>query len=47
MEAVTGKDDEDEEVGNHHREVESVGVVDAREGAVGEFVPVTAHTSLG
>ena len=46
VEAVPREDDEDDEVGNHHREVEGIGVVYAREGAVGELVPITAHTTL-
>ena len=46
METVTGKDNEDDEVRNHHGEVERVRVINASEGAVGELVPVTAHTAL-
>jgi len=46
MEAVASEDDEDDEVGNHHREVEGVSVVHARKGAIGELVPVPAHTTL-
>jgi len=34
METVAGEDDEDDEVGNHHGEVERVRVINASEGAV-------------
>jgi len=34
MEAVTGEDNEDDEIGNHHGEVERVRVINASEGAV-------------
>jgi hypothetical protein len=35
-----------DEVGNHHRQVEAIGVVDARKGAIGDFVPVMAERTL-
>src|SRR5229473_853704 len=39
MEAVNGKDKKNDEVGNHHREVETIGVIDASECRVRNFVP--------
>jgi len=46
METVAGEDDEDDEVGNHHGEVERVRVINASEGAVGELVPIAAYAAL-
>ena len=46
MEAVTGEDNEDDEIGNHHGEVERVRVINASEGAVGELVPIAAYAAL-
>jgi hypothetical protein len=47
MEAVAGEDGEDDEIGNHHREVEGVGAINASEGTVGKLVPIAAHAALG
>ncbi len=46
MEAVNREDQKDDEVGNHHREVESIGVVDAGKGSIGDFVPIVANGVL-
>ena len=46
MEAVGSEDEEDKEVGDHHRKVESIGVINAREGAVRQLVPVMAEGGL-
>ncbi len=46
METVAGEDNEDDEIGNHHGEVEGIGAIDASEGAVGELVPITTHAAL-
>src|SRR5439155_3834230 len=46
VQAVNGEDQEDDEVGNHHRQVESVGVIDAGKGSVGELVPIKADGVL-
>jgi hypothetical protein len=43
METVNREDEKHEEVGNHHREVEGIGVIDAGKGLVGELVPVMAE----
>ncbi len=40
MQAVHGKDNEDQEVGDHDRQIEGIDVIKAREGAVGDPVPV-------
>ena len=46
MQAVGGKDKKYEEVRNHHRQIESVGVIDAAESAVRELVPIMAQRGL-
>ncbi len=46
MQAVQREDAEDQEVGNHHREIEGVGVINAAEGSVGNLVPVMADGTL-
>src|SRR5579859_3754305 len=46
VEAISRQDKEDEEVGNHHRKVEGIGVIDAGEGAVRKPVPVMAEGGL-
>src|SRR5260370_42272536 len=46
MQAVQREDAEDQEVGNHHREIEGVGVINAAEGSVGNLVPVVVDGTL-
>ena len=46
MQPINRQDKEDDEIGNHHREVEGVGVVDASERRVGNLVPVMADRIL-
>ena len=43
MHAINSEDEQDDEVGNHHRQVEQIGVIEADEGAVGDLVPVLAE----
>src|SRR5262249_39174377 len=40
MQAIDCQDDEYDEVRDHHHQVEGVGVINTREGSVGELVPV-------
>ena len=47
VQAVHGQNDQHDEVGDHHGQVEGVGVVDAGEGPVGQLVPVVADGILG
>ncbi len=46
MHAIHREDEENEEVRNHHREIKGIGVIDATEGTVGDFVPVMAQRAL-
>ena len=46
MQAVNCQDDEHDEVRDHHHQVERVGVIDAREGSVGQLVPVIGDRIL-
>ena len=46
VQAISCEDEENDEVGNHHRKIEGVGVIHAAEGAVGEFVPIMAQRGL-
>ena len=46
MQTVSGEDEENQEVRNHHGQVESVGMIDAAESAVGKPVPVMAQRIL-
>ena len=39
--------EQNDEIGNHHRQVERVGVVNPGKGFVGDFVPVVAEAALG
>ena len=43
VQPVGGQDEEDDEVGNHHRQIERVCVVHAGKGFVGDLVPVLAY----
>ncbi len=44
MQAINRKNEKDDEIGNHHREVESVGVINAGESLIAE--PVQVMTQL-
>jgi hypothetical protein len=46
VKTVDGENDQDDEVGNHHHQIESIGVVNAGEGFVGESVPVIGDGTL-
>jgi hypothetical protein len=46
VQAIHCEDEENDEVGNHHRKIEGVGVIDTAEGAVGDFVPVMTYGGL-
>src|SRR6202021_4135008 len=46
VQTVGRKDEKYEEVGDHHRQIESIGVVDAAESAVRELVPEMAKGGL-
>jgi hypothetical protein len=46
VQAINRQDKEDDEIGNHHREVEGVCVIDARKSLVRDLVPVMADGIL-
>ena len=46
VQAIRCEDEEHDKVGNHHRKIEGVGMIDAAEGAVGDFVPVMTYGGL-
>src|ERR1700688_3748447 len=46
VQAIQRQDEKHDEVGNHHCQVEAIGVVNARKGAIGDFVPVMAERTL-
>ena len=46
MKSINREDDEDDEVWNHHHQIERVEVIDAGKSAVGRFVPVVAERAL-
>src|SRR5438445_759468 len=46
MKAINREDDENDEVWNHHHQIERVEVIDAGKSAVGCFVPVVAECAL-
>ena len=46
MHAIGGQHEKNKEIGNHHGHVESIGMIDAAESAVGELVPVIAKRAL-
>ena len=46
MQAVRRQDKQHDEIRNHHGEIEGVGVIDAAERSIGEFMPVLAKTRL-
>ncbi len=46
MKSINREDDEDDEVRNHHHQIERVEVIDAGKSAVGRFVPVVAERAL-
>ena len=46
MQAVSCEDEENDEVGNHHREIEGVGMIDAAERSIRELMPVVAKRAL-
>jgi hypothetical protein len=46
MQAVHGKHQENEEIRNHHCQVEGIGVINAAERLVGDFMPVMANGIL-
>jgi len=46
VEAVNREDQKDDEVGNHHRQVEGVGMVDPGKGPIGDLVPIVADGVL-
>ena len=46
VQAVDRKDEKDDEIRNHHREVEGIGVVHAGKGLIGNLVPIVADRVL-
>ncbi len=42
MQAVRGQNKKHQEIGNHHRQVKGVDVIDAPKSRVGDFVPILA-----
>jgi len=46
METVDRQNEKHDEVGDHHRHVESIGVVDAGKGSVSDLVPIVAKRVL-
>jgi hypothetical protein len=46
MQPINRQDKEDDEIGNHHREVEGVCVIDARKSLIRDLVPVMADGIL-
>src|SRR5208283_2630251 len=46
VQAVERQNEKHDEVGNHHRQIEGIGVVHPGEGAVRDFVPVMAQGAL-
>jgi hypothetical protein len=46
MQPIQRENKKHDEVRNHHRQIETIGVVHARKGAIGDFVPVMAEGTL-
>ena len=46
VQAVDRKDEKDDEIRNHHRQVEGIGMVDAGKGSIGDLVPIVADGVL-